>query len=438
MFPRPLSLGNKTKVITERGSEVTVRYAIVELSRLITSHDSALQLNKKYPAKLQPRDRARIASAAQINLIARNMRPELLADSVKASDGSPIIGNDYIVESGNARTLALRRVYSAETQKAYVEFLLLKAKALGLNSKAIRNAKQPVLVRIRLSKIERVRFCLECNEQSVAVMSSPEQARIDADKLDAGMLALFQPDEIGNIASASNRDFLRAFIDRAVAPTEQGRFIDAVGVISQDGVRRVQNALVAKAYGDISAIERLSEATEDNVRRVSLVLIKKSAVLACLKLSIEAGARHSFDITGPIARAMRKLSTLRDAGRFVNDYLREGVLIGDDLSQLERRILEVFEQYKNSSRLLEDILQCFVDSVNSLGHPRQGSMLDVALPSIEQLFESAVLRATSPERKAKRLMSRKIQVGAWDRSAAAKKAWITIRANQRALRAKAA
>lgn len=440
---RPLSRGNTATVVTERGSEIKIQYAIVSLSQLIASHDSGLKINKKYPAKLQPRDRARIASATQIDQIARNIRPELLGACPKASDGAPIIGSDYVVESGNARTIGLTRAYRNKDQRArYVAWIAEIAPGLGLDANAVRWAdqskKQPVLVRLRLTKVDRVQFAIECNEQSVAAMSSVEQALIDAEKLDSAMLSLFQPDEVGNIASASNRDFIRAFVDRAVAPTEHGRFMDSDGYISQDGVRRIQHALIAKAYGETSALERLAEATEDNVRRISNVLIRKAAQFACLKIAIAEGARHPFDLTLSLSHAMRKLSTLRDRGQSVSDFLAQRVLLADDdLSTLERRILAVFEEHKLSGRVLEDILQCFLESVELLGHPAQTSIFAEPLPSLEKLFDLSVEKALAPERKAQRLAVRKKSRGAWDRSAAALKAWVTIRA-RRLQKAKAA
>jgi hypothetical protein len=439
-----LSRGIETSIVTERGTEVQVRYVIAELATLVASHDSMLRVNKKYPAILQPRDRARIASEDQVNRIANGLRPELLAGSPKASDGALIIGPDMIVESGNARAVALSRVYARgpAAAKPYRNYLLKIASALKLDKNEIRNAKAPVLVRLRLSDVNRFQFVRECNEQAVAALSASEQARIDADRLDAGMLSLFEPDEAGNLGAASNRDFIRAFVDRAIAPIERGRYMDSHGSISQEGLRRIQNAVCAKAYGEDSMIERLAEATEDNVKRISLALIKKAGQFASLKIAIRDDARYDRDLTPHLARAMRKLSALRDAGHTVNDYLKQGVLCGEDLIPLERRILEVFEKHKLSSRAIEDVLGNFIVKVEGLGHPDQISMLaDRPLPSMAELFEDAVStiprsRPVSRAARLKKVKPRPIRSkSTWDRAAAARRAWITIRANRLAAKA---
>jgi hypothetical protein len=430
---KTLTRGLTASAITERGTEIQVCYAVTELSKLIASHDIALRIDKRYPAKLQPRDRTRIASEDQVQRIARNLKPQFLADSIKASDGAPIVGGDGIVESGNVRAIALMRAYAGEKDaaKLYRAHLVSLAKPLGLDAKKIRAAKQPVLVRIRLTEVDRILFAQECNEQSVAAMSATEQARLDAEKLDTGLLSLFNPDETGNLATATNRDFVRAFIDRAIAPGERGRYIDRKGFLSQECVRRIQYALIARAYGTESAIERLAESVEDNVRRISNVLLRKSAQFATLKVLITDGARHDYDLSGHLSRAMQKLSHLRDTGQGVADYLKQDDLYGDGLTTIERRILEIFEQYKLSGRTLEDILQEFLDAVERHGHPSQVRLLDGPMPTIKELFESAIVAGTAPERKRLRLVKKKTgNGGTWDRSAAARRAWITIRAKR--------
>lgn len=171
-------------------------------------------------------------------------------------------------------------------------------------------------------------------------------------------------------------------------------------------MRRIQFALIARAYGADSAIERLAEAVEDNVRRISNVLLKKSAQFATLKVSIAAGARHPFELTSHLAHVMQKLSYLRDVGQSVQDYLNQTNLYGDDLTAIERRILEIFEKYKLSGRTLEDILQEFLDAVERHGHPNQSRLLDAPLPSIEEVFEAAIVAGTAPERKRLRLVKK--------------------------------
>ncbi|MFP3340095.1 hypothetical protein R0J91_19105, partial [Micrococcus sp. SIMBA_131] len=66
----------------------------------------------------------REASRQQIENMANDLRPELLGESYKLSDGAPIIGMDNVVESGNGRTLAIGKAYEngrAEEYQKYIE-----------------------------------------------------------------------------------------------------------------------------------------------------------------------------------------------------------------------------------------------------------------------------------------------------------------------------
>ena len=136
--------GDDATVVTERGLRLPVRYAVVDIADLVTSHDDALNVNPDFPAEFQPRDRARAASEQQIARIAGNINPELLAESPKAADGAPIVGTDRVVESGNARTIALRRAYANGKADEYRAFLVENAARFGLDPAALEGIEQPV------------------------------------------------------------------------------------------------------------------------------------------------------------------------------------------------------------------------------------------------------------------------------------------------------
>lgn len=125
--------GDASTVITERGMKLPVRWAVVDASTLVTSHDDALHVNPAFPAELQPRDRTRAASEQQIARIANDVKPELLAESPKAADGAPVVGADRVVESGNARTIALRRAYANGKADAYRQFIIDNAARFGID-----------------------------------------------------------------------------------------------------------------------------------------------------------------------------------------------------------------------------------------------------------------------------------------------------------------
>ncbi|MFT8246379.1 hypothetical protein [Roseomonas sp. BN140053] len=85
--------GGTTRVFTPAGRAVDVEPQVVELRDLIPSHTNDFTPNPAYPHAegVQPRERGRNASAAQVRDIVANLEPERLGTSPEAGQGSPII-----------------------------------------------------------------------------------------------------------------------------------------------------------------------------------------------------------------------------------------------------------------------------------------------------------------------------------------------------------
>ena len=217
-----------------------------------------------------------------------------------------------MVESGNARVIALKRVYEEGKPGAakYKAWLAANADRFGLDRATLENMESPVLVRIRKTDLDREQFVREANEAAVAAMSATEQARADAKRMSGSLMTLFRPNEDGEINTVANRDFIRVFMDKVVGPTEQGRYMTADGVLSQEGISRIRNAVFARAYGDPTAMAKLAEShNNENVRCNEAYLAPMAD-----KERTEAGHLFDLDITEDIAAAMKKLSELREQG----------------------------------------------------------------------------------------------------------------------------
>ena len=394
-----LSVGRESKATTERGSEINTRYAIVDLNDLVTSHDSNLNINPKFPPELQPRERDRVASVEQVSRIASKPRPAELAESPKASDGAMIIGHDGIVESGNGRVLGLRQMYerNPEGARAYKSYLLGIAERLGLDPIAIRDNKTPGLVRIRTTEVDRPQFVREANQQSVASMSSMEQARSDAKMLKGALLDQFHPSESGDIATPGNMNFVRAFMKDVVGPNELGRYTTASGQISQEGINRIRNGIFARAYGDspegLIALEKLAESPDNNVRNITTAMLRNAPGFASLKEGIDQGTRYPLDLSSDVAAAMSKMSSLRDQGMLVPDYLNQGALYGEDLTPIQKRLLQVFDENKRGANTIDAILKNYLRGADAAGSPDQAGFFGTETPSKADFLEAAIQEA---------------------------------------------
>lgn len=381
--------GAQGVVITERGMQVPIRYRVVEADTLVTSHGNDLTANPAFPQELQPRDRGRAASADQIARIENAIRPELLGESVKASDGAPIIGPDGVVESGNARTIALRRAYESGKADGYGAWLSENAARFGVDPAEIAGMRRPVLVRERIGEIDRAEFTRQANESPIAALSPVEQARADSARMSdlSGLVA----NDDGTINMGQSREWLRGFM-RGVPATERGAMMQADGQLSQAGMQRIRNAVFAKAYGDPEILAALSESTNSNIRNILAGLLRAAPDVARLQDLIAAGARQPMDFAPDLVRAARELGSLRDRGITLDAYLAQGDLAGGGLTPEMNNLLVGLSENARSPRRVAEMVRAMVDTVDALGDPRQASMFGDAGPTRGDVAADAIER----------------------------------------------
>ena len=372
------------------GSSYDFAYEIRDLNDLITSNDALYGVNPNYPAELQPRDRTREASRQQIENIANDLRPELLGESPMLSNGAPIIGMDNVVESGNGRTLAIGKAYSDGRAEAYRQFVNDYANSRGWDVSGFNN---PVLVRTRLTDVDRPSFAKLANESDVAQLSATERAKSDVDRLPDSSLLKINSD--GNINLDQSMDFVKGFVNQ-LPQSERATVITGDGRLSQEGKRRIESALVQRAYGDSNLLARLSENLDDDSKPVLNALLRVAPQLAQLDDLVRQGGRHSNSIAKDLSQAAQKLSDLKANGLRVDDYLNQGQLIDDGLSDGAKAFLNVFETNKRSAKGITDNIQQEIERIESMGDPRQGSLfgdgpeesaaLDIIMQNPDQLI----------------------------------------------------
>ncbi len=296
-----------SSVFTPSGRQIGVRYGVADAGDLIASHRPDMTANPDFPANLQPRDRSRAASDAQIADIASNLQPGRLGASASAAEGAPIVGPDGVVESGNGRVLAIQRAHAAggPQAQAYRDFLA----SHGFDASGM---KAPVLVRQRttdLSPEDRVRFAQEANASPVLAQSATERAATDAGRLRDGTLSQYVP---GEVNSAANRPFVRSFLNDVADKGEQGSFAAGDGSLSLDGSRRLQNALVHAGYGDSKLVSSLAETGDPDIAAFGGVMADQAGRMAQLRRGIASGDIHpEADISAPVLEAGRVVQRAR-------------------------------------------------------------------------------------------------------------------------------
>lgn len=354
---------------------------IEDLSDLVASNEMNGALNAMYPQELQPRDRSSAASQMQIENIANNLRAEVLGNSHRVSDGAPIIDLNNVVESGNGRTLAIRK--ASETGKAddYRAYVEQYARDNGID---ISGMKQPVLVRRRLSEADQVEFARVANQQDIAGYSATERARNDV--IPDTSLLKFNQD--GNINFDQSHEFVKQFL-HGIPEAERVNLITKDKQLSQDGKRRIEAAVAHHSYGDSNLVARLSENLDDESKNLLNALMRVAPQLAQQNDLMKQGGRHANTIAKDLAIAAQKLSDLKANGQTVPDYLNQGQLIDDGLSDGAKQFLNMFDTNKRSSKAISDYIQSEINKIEQMGDPRQGSLFG---DTPEQITAMQILR----------------------------------------------
>ena len=309
--PRSARAGQPYETFTPTGRAVEVRPRVVELDTLVPSHTDDFAVNPAFPHEegVQPRDRSRPASQQQVQRLAATLQPERLGPSPEAGSGAPIVGPQGVVESGNGRVMALRRVYGdpahAERADAYREWLARQ----GYDVSGMR---RPVLVAQRqgaMSHADRAAFVREANAEPQASLSATEQAKSDATLAAEAMPHL----RAGDVDSAANAGFVRAFIG-SLPQTAQGRMIAADGSLSSEGIRRVRGAVLAHAYGEHMGplLDRVVEADAEGIKAVAGALQDVAPAWAEMR---EAALRGEIAASADATPSLLEAVQLLDEGR---------------------------------------------------------------------------------------------------------------------------
>ncbi|WP_026783154.1 hypothetical protein [Pleomorphomonas koreensis] len=309
----------RNEIVWGDGRSLATRWQLIEADKLITSHDTAGAVNPLFPADLQPRDRTRPASQAQIAEISANLNPRLLMDAPTAREGAPVVGPDAVVESGNGRVLGIREAYARVPERADAYRKELADRGFS----QAKGMREPVLVRVReteLSPAERQAFAVEANRTATARLSASEQAAADAKVLTPEVLDAFAGGEAGQ---ARNAGFARKALQRMATPEEMGDLVTADGYLSQAGADRLTAALVQRGFEAPDVVKSLYE-TIDPTSRAIIGAMSDTAPLAARLRQAAAEGRLSFsDPTKDVVEAWRLVERARQTGEPVTALLAQ-------------------------------------------------------------------------------------------------------------------
>lgn len=136
--------------LPDPSSPRTARYGLIEAEDLRPSHDEYLRATPDYPEAFGRKDWSRADAEQRVEAIVGNFDGERMTAALDDASGAPIVAGDGIVEVGNARAVALKRIYQANGLRAhnYRTQLAEQAQAFGFNRADVESMRKPVMVRL--------------------------------------------------------------------------------------------------------------------------------------------------------------------------------------------------------------------------------------------------------------------------------------------------
>ena len=381
------------------------RYRVVGLDDVIPSHNDNLTPNAEYPPDLQPRIRSRAASKSQIDNIAKNLNPRaLLQDSGFIDTGPMIIGDDLVVESGNGRVLALRKAEQdfPEQYVKYKKTLATMADHFGIDRSELEKIDKPVLVRERLSEVDRVKFAAEANVGAVMAMSPYEQALQDSSRLSPNIISNLEVGEEQTIDQAlrmkSNDHIIKHFVSN-IPSTERASIADEKGVINQQGIERLKLAIFARTYtGDAGKrlVRIFGESADPQVKSLENAMFASLPDMAKAEGLIDAKQRESkLSIAPDMAEVIDTYASLKATGLSVTDYLAQQAMFEERLTSFQKDLLEHLDDIARKPKQVRELLREIAGKI--VDAPAKGQ---IGMLGLEPLTREAMVYATINKQRA--------------------------------------
>ena len=361
--------GRDRSVKTPNGKRINTYFLVTDISKIIASHTENGSLNPKYPQKLQPRDRGRETSQAWVTKTANNLDPESLGNTSRVDTGAPIVGEDMVVESGNGRTMAIQSAYKNHKASEYKEWLTEEAPYFGLSAQQVKHFKEPILVRVRTTPLDREDFVIEANQDDKLTYTATERAKTDAKRIDDDLLQLFAPSNTGDILSVTNRPFLDGFMKK-LGSTESAQYYDKEGDYTQSFATRIKQALFAKAYDDDRLLEMMADQVSPEMQNMINALtiatprfIQAQAInkgqTASVTNNMVDGMEQSLDkqLVHVVIDATNAISKARRNNQALSDYVKQQGLF----SNLPQSVISIAIFLVENSRSAKKISEFFIN-----------------------------------------------------------------------------
>lgn len=345
------ALGRESVVTLPDGAKLPTRFALAEAGDILASHEADGSANPGYDA--------------------------------------PAPGT--VVALNNGRVAGLREAYRRGTADSYRAQLLARAGEFGLSIEQVLASKRPVLVRLfDDAATARPDLARQANAGGSMRLSALEQAKNDAAAL-PDLDGLHLTDD-GDIDHGASNAFIRGFVGR-LPREEQGLIADANGMLSQEGILRLRNAVLARAYGDSPTLQRMVESYANSARAATQGLMRAAPGVAQVRARMAEGISDpALDIAPNLVAALEEIAKLRARGQPLGAFLAqlsfyfEGGLAPETIA-----LMRFLDANANAPKRIATFIQSYYEQVAQLGDPRQGELLGArSRPSAGELLGRAL------------------------------------------------
>jgi len=278
------------------------------------------------------------------------------ADQLKAShraDGTQNqdYGRDGLIALNNGRTAGLQEAYSRGRADAYRRAMMDDAQALGIDPAAIQAKSKPVLVRLfDGAQLEGIADPgAASNERLSADLSPSEQAQTDARRITGDVLAALNP---GSPTGSGNVEFVRAALAAIAGDSRKTDLRDRDGLLTAAGKKRIEGALVERAYSDQNLTRELVEATDSDLKTLGDALIEVAGRWALMRERANEGSINpDMDINDALVGAVNMIRKSRQEGRSLKDLASQVDAFAGEADQMAVQILHLFYHGANYGRI---------------------------------------------------------------------------------------
>lgn len=372
-------LGKTSELVLPDGASLPVQWEVVDADNVKASLKEGVN---------QPRDRTRAASDVQIKSIANNPDYRRLSDSPVMDVGSPVISHDGAIVAGNGRFEGVSQAHSQNTGGTYLESLKADLVNKGINPALVEGIKKPILVRRITKPFDTRKLALASNSGASLQYSGLELAKIDADRM-AGIEGIDIADNGDIPLTVSNIEKIKKSLTN-YTPSEMASLVDDAGNLSQDGVKRVRGAILAKAYGNSPTLGRLIESTDNDIRNVLGALTRSAGDVAKVREEIKKGViPKEVDVTENLLQAVEVLSQIRGKGQSLDQYLAQEDIFDGGLDSDSAEVLKFLHDNIRSQKRMAEFVKDVFGQIARIDQSAEDIFGDNSAPTKKELLNDA-------------------------------------------------